>query len=146
MILKINPDVADRIRAHGAEGYPHEICGALLGRESGGEREVLAAFPLANRRNDSPRNRFSIATEDVLHAEAAAREQELALVGWYHSHPDHPARPSEFDREHAWPWYSYVILSVAAGGPREMVSWRLREDRSGYDEETIEFAARAVHS
>lgn len=143
MLLKINHGIAERIRAHGAEGYPHEICGALLGREDGGEREILALFPLANQRDDSPRNRFSIATDDVLRAEAAARKQALDLVGWYHSHPDHPARPSEFDREHAWPWYSYVILRVAERQPREMTSWRLRDDRSGYEEERIEVVARA---
>jgi proteasome lid subunit RPN8/RPN11 len=145
MLLKINPETADRIRAHGAEGYPHEICGALLGRENGDEREILAVFPLANQRDDSPRNRFSIATEDVLRAKAAEREQKLELVGWYHSHPDHPARPSEFDREHAWPWYSYVILSVVERDPREMTSWRLRDDRSAYEEEKVAIAARAAH-
>jgi len=144
MLLKINPDIAERIRAHGAEGYPHEICGALLGRGSGDEREILTIFPLANQRDDSPRNRFAISAEDVLRAEAAAREQKLDLVGWYHSHPDHPARPSAFDREHAWPWYSYVILRVAEREPREMTSWRLRDDRSGYEEEAVEIAVRAA--
>lgn len=143
MALRIHPETAERIRAHGAEGYPHEICGALFGRESGGEREVTALFPLVNQRQDSPQNRFAIAPVDVLHAETAARRQNLDLVGWYHSHPDHPARPSEFDREHAWPWFSYIILSVAGRRPQEMTSWRLRDDRSGYEEEAIEIVARA---
>ena len=144
MFLKINSETAESIRAHGAAGYPHEICGALLGRESGEGREVAAIFPLPNQREDSPQNRFVIAPLDVLRADAAAREQKLDLVGWYHSHPDHPARPSEFDREHAWPWYSYIILSVAECRPREMTSWRLRDDRSGYDEEAIEIVAPAT--
>jgi proteasome lid subunit RPN8/RPN11 len=141
MRLLLTFDVGDRIRAHGAEGYPHEVCGALLGREVAGDgarREVIAVLPLENRREDSPRNRFSLTPEDVRRAEGAACEQGLELLGWYHSHPDHPARPSEFDREHAWPWYSYVIVSVVARQPQEMTSWRLEDDRTGYQVEEIQ--------
>ncbi len=146
MPLRIIDDIAARIRAHGAAGYPHEICGGLLGRDGEDAREVLALFPLVNRREDSPENRFSLTADDVRAAERAAGEQQLELVGWYHSHPDHPALPSEYDRDHAWPWYSYVILSVAGGEPHEMTSWRLYDDRSGYEEEIIEFVARAGRS
>ncbi|HEY2462003.1 MAG TPA: M67 family metallopeptidase [Candidatus Acidoferrum sp.] len=143
--LKINPDLVARIRAHGAETYPHECCGALLGRDPTGDvattsvagvkmasREILALFPLVNRRDDSPRNRFSVTSDDVRAAEKAAELQGLSVVGWYHSHPDHPAEPSDFDREHAWPWYSYVIVSVANGVAEYMTSWRLSDDRSGF--------------
>ena len=143
MRLRITSPVRDEIREHGARGYPHEVCGALLGRELRGDgegsvREVTAVLPLENRRDDSPRNRFAVTPEDVLRAERAAAERSLELVGWYHTHPDHPARPSEFDREHAWPWYSYVILGVEASRPGEMTSWRLADDRSGYAAESIE--------
>ncbi|HKO04679.1 MAG TPA: M67 family metallopeptidase [Candidatus Acidoferrales bacterium] len=145
MRLQLSPAVGEEIRAHGARGYPHEVCGALLGRQVAADgngdaalREVTALLPLENRRDDSPRNRFSVAPEDVLRAERAAEASSLELLGWYHSHPDHPARPSEFDREHAWPWYSYVILSVAEREPGEMTSWRLADDRSGYAAERIE--------
>jgi proteasome lid subunit RPN8/RPN11 len=62
----------------------------------------------------------------------------LDVVGWYHSHPDHPAWPSEFDREHAWPWYSYIIVSVDKGAPKDMTSWRLNDDRDGYESESVE--------
>ena len=65
-------------------------------------------------------------------------EKKLELIGWYHSHPDAPARPSEFDREHAWPWYSYIIVSVQKGEPRDTTSWRLHDDRAAYDPEEIE--------
>ena len=145
MRLRLTSGVCDEIREHGARGYPHEVCGALLGREvdsdgQGACREVVAVLPLENRREDSPRNRFSVTPEDVLRAERAASERSLELVGWYHTHPDHPARPSEFDREHAWPWYSYVILGVDASRPGEMTSWRLADDRSGYAAESIEVA------
>jgi proteasome lid subunit RPN8/RPN11 len=155
--LWISTHLADRIRAHGAETYPHECCGALLGRDStvvagtGSEkealnagREILALFPLVNRRDDSPRNRFSVTAEDVRTAEKAAREQNLEVVGWYHSHPDHPARPSQYDRDHAWPWYSYIIVSVQGGAPQDMTSWRLNDDREEFSPEGIEIRHRAA--
>jgi proteasome lid subunit RPN8/RPN11 len=148
--LKMSTEIAQKIRQHGTETYPHECCGALLGRDAtsadgtasaGGVqlplREILALFPLVNRREDSPHNRFAVTAEDVRGAEKAAREKKLDVVGWYHSHPDHPARPSQYDREHAWPWYSYVIVSVAGGKPAEMTSWRLSDDRSEYACEEI---------
>ncbi len=148
--LKMSMEIAQKIRQHGAETYPHECCGALLGRDATAMdgtatagiaelplREILALFPLVNRREDSPHNRFSVSAEDVRDAEKAARDKKLDVVGWYHSHPDHPARPSQYDREHAWPWYSYVIVSVAGGKPEEMTSWRLSDDRSEYSSEEI---------
>jgi proteasome lid subunit RPN8/RPN11 len=142
-MLRLATNLEEEIRAHGARDYPHECCGAMLGTESGAGREVRALFPLINRRNDSPRNRFSITPEDFRAAELAAAERGLDLIGWYHSHPDHPARPSEFDREHAWPWYSYVIVSVAEGEPRELTSWRLQDDRSKFEPEEVVPVGRA---
>jgi proteasome lid subunit RPN8/RPN11 len=150
-ILWISRELTEKIRAHGAETYPHECCGALLGHDSdfaaNGEkpgREILGLFPLVNRRDDSPRNRFSVTAEDVREAEKAARAQGLEVVGWYHSHPDHPARPSEYDREHAWPWYSYIIVSVQGGAAQEMTSWRLNDDRAEFAPEGIEIRQRAA--
>ena len=136
--LKIIDKLLRGIHAQGVETYPHECCGALLGRDSDSSREVVSLLPLANRRDDSPRNRFEVTADDVLLAEKTAREQQLELIGWYHSHPDAPARPSEYDREHAWPWYSYIIVSVQKGEPRDTTSWRLHDDRAAYDPETIE--------
>jgi proteasome lid subunit RPN8/RPN11 len=139
--LWIREECAERIRAHGVETYPHECCGSLLGRdkstEDGRQREILGVFPLVNRREDSPQNRFSVSARDVIAAEKEASARGLEVVGWYHSHPDHPAKPSEYDREHAWPWYSYVIVSVRERVAKEMASWRLREERDAYDEEEI---------
>jgi len=139
--IEISAECVERIRAHGVETYPHECCGALLGRdpnEDGGVREILEVFPLRNQREDSPQNRFSVSTRDVVAAERAADAQGLSVVGWYHSHPDHPARPSEYDRAHAWPWYCYIILSVQKRVPADMRSWRLRDDRTKYDEQQLE--------
>jgi len=148
--VAISAELAEKIREHGVETYPYECCGALLGRDLGlaenavsekkslsVSREVLSLFPLVNRRDDSPRNRFSVTAEDVKDAEKTARAQGLEVIGWYHSHPDHPARPSDYDRDHAWPWYSYIIVSVQSGVPQDMTSWRLEDDRSGFLEEKI---------
>ena len=156
--LWMSHDVAERIRRHGAETFPHECCGALLGRDSVAAekasardetpsketREVLELFPLVNRRDDSPRNRFAVTADDVRDAEKAASQHGLEVIGWYHSHPDHPARPSDFDREHAWPWYSYVIVSVMAGKPADMTSWRLNDARLNYSPEGIEIRKGAL--
>ncbi|HZV59613.1 MAG TPA: M67 family metallopeptidase [Candidatus Eremiobacteraceae bacterium] len=148
--LEISAELAEEIREHGARNYPHECCGALLGRESAANnswelvRQILGLSPLVNRREDSPRNRFSVTAEDVREAEKAARLQGLEILGWYHSHPDQPARPSEYDREHAWPWYSYVIVSVNAGEPAELTSWRLNDDRAQFSPEGIKIGRRAA--
>ena len=150
MATTLSSDVAQKIREHGAETYPHECCGALLGRDLDPgatsapdaaklpSREILALHPLVNRRDDSPRNRFSVTSDDVRDAEKAAREKGIDVVGWYHSHPDHPAAPSQYDQDHAWPWYSYIIVSVANGKPQDMTSWRLTDDRSRFTREDLE--------
>ena len=143
VLLSISKELAERIRAHGAETYPHECCGALLGRDDEA-REILGLFPLINRRDDSPQNRFSVTAQDVLDAEKSARQQGLDVVGWYHSHPDHPARPSEYDRDHAWPWYSYIIVSVAQGQALDMTSWRLNDDRQQFSPEGIQIRQGAA--
>jgi proteasome lid subunit RPN8/RPN11 len=148
--LEINGELADRIRAHGVKSYPHECCGALLGRDLHGgadsraQRQILGLFPLVNRREDSPRNRFSVTAEDVLDAEKTAHQQGLEVVGWYHSHPDHPAQPSEYDLEHAWPWYSYVIVGVKGDAAEEMTSWRLSDDRAEFTKERIEIRQHSL--
>jgi proteasome lid subunit RPN8/RPN11 len=147
--LGISAELAEKIREHGIETYPYECCGALLGTDYDGlandpnqesrkvSREVLSLFSLVNRRDDSPRNRFAVTADDVREAEKAASAQGLEVIGWYHSHPDHPAKPSDFDRDHAWPWYSYIIVSVHTGVPQDMTSWRLKDDRTGFSEEKI---------
>jgi proteasome lid subunit RPN8/RPN11 len=139
--LQISEELAARIRAHGIETYPHECCGAILGTDDS-DRIVRDLMPLQNRRDDSPRNRFEVTPDDVRMAEKTATDKKLDLIGWYHSHPDAPARPSEFDREHAWPWYSYIIVSIQKGEPKDMNSWRLKDDRASYDQEPIALGAK----
>ena len=142
-MITIPASLLRQIYDHTEESYPHECCGALLGRDDE-VREILGLFPLINRRDDSPQNRFSVTAQDVLDAEKSARQQGLDVVGWYHSHPDHPARPSEYDRDHAWPWYSYIIVSVAQGQPQDMTSWRLNDDRQQFSPEGIQIRQGAA--
>ena len=121
------------IRAHARATFPHECCGALLGREGVAQE----AFALANTTEEGPRRRFLVRPDDYRAAETRARTAGLELIGFYHSHPDHPARPSQYDLDHAWPSFSYVIVSVVAGDDQSLTSWRLKADRSAFDEESV---------
>jgi proteasome lid subunit RPN8/RPN11 len=142
MALELQAGVGDAIRQHGIEAYPNECCGALLGREG----LVVATFGLPNTTEEGPRRRFLVRPTDYLAAERRARELGADLVGFYHSHPDHPARPSQYDLDHAWPVFSYVIVSVRAGVPEDMTSWLLRDDRSAFDPQTLTYAKHNPHS
>jgi proteasome lid subunit RPN8/RPN11 len=133
MPLLLNGGVADAIRAHGAETYPNECCGALIGRDG----LVTTTFALPNTTEEGPRRRFLVRPDDYRQAEKQASDAGGDLLGFYHSHPDHPARPSQYDLDHAWPFFSYIIVSVRAGAPEDMTSWRLREDRSTFDQEDL---------
>ena len=128
------------IARHGEAAHPEECCGLMLGTFDGdGRKTVKELLPISNAREQEARhNRFLIGPTDMLRGERHARSAGLDIVGIYHSHPDHPARPSQFDLDHAWPVFSYIIVSVSASGAGEMLSWELREDRSGFDAERIE--------
>jgi len=133
MAIELNEKVDAAIRAHGQETYPNECCGALIGK-SGVVSETLA---LPNMTDEGPRTRFRVTPNDYRAAEKRAGEAGAELLGFYHSHPDHPARPSQYDLDHAWPFFSYVIVSVRQGVSGDMTSWRLREDRSVFDQEDL---------
>ena len=137
MSLNISEELLEGIREHGKKAYPNECCGVLLGRIEDSGKSVVELRAMENTREDSPRNRYLISSRELLEAEKAARARGLDIVGVYHSHPDHPARPSEFDREHAFPWYSYIIVSVHGGNPVDLASWTLRDDRSAFDAEDV---------
>jgi len=126
------------IRRHAAAAYPYECCGALIGRQSAeGVVEIVEATELENVTDEGPRRRFRVSPDDYRQSEARARELGADLVGFYHSHPDHPAQPSQYDLDHAWPNFSYVIVAVADGAAGDLRSWRLRPDRSAFEEESI---------
>jgi proteasome lid subunit RPN8/RPN11 len=125
------------IRRHAEAVYPHEGCGLMGGATDGVGRRVVRLVPVPNARDDSPRNRYLIEPEEFLRAQATLEREGLDVVGVYHSHPDHPARPSAFDEEHAWPRLSYVIVGVTRGAAADARSWVLADDRDGFVEESI---------
>ena len=168
--LTVTTVVDAAIRAHGVETYPHECCGALVGRDG----HVSAVVALPNTTEEGPRRRFLVRPSDYREAERRATELGAELLGFYHSHPDHPARPSQYDLDHAWPTFAYIIVAVAGPAlPRqsadlsrhsaagataegatagEMTVWFLKDDRSNFEEGSLNHGenphpdtAQAVH-
>ncbi len=127
------------MRQHGERDYPFECCGLMLGRfESNGHKVVMETYPISNaREEEAKRNRFLIRPEELMRGEKYARAQSLDVVGFYHSHPDEPAVPSKYDLDHAWPTYSYVVVSVEKGQAVDLQSWEMESDRSRFSEEVI---------
>ena len=149
MAIELSRDNCRRIEQHGAEAYPNECCGFLLGREENGCRVIYEVAPIQNawqssehnpyevRPEDSTRNRSLIDPKDYLKIDQEARQKGLDIISFYHSHPDHPARPSEFDRKHAFPFFIYVILAVEKGIPGEMTAWLLSQDGTRFLSEEL---------
>ena len=127
------------VREHGIRDYPYECCGLLLGRYEPDRKVVTETYPISNAREESAkRNRFLIAPEELMKGERYAREHDLEIVGFYHSHPDSPAVPSQYDLEHAWPTYSYIIVSTSADRANDLFSWEQEPDRSRFNQEEIQ--------
>jgi proteasome lid subunit RPN8/RPN11 len=135
--LRLPSALADEIRRQGEAAYPAECCGALIGRVEGDAKEVLRLALSVNRRTDDP-HRYLIAPDDLRRLDAEVRAGGLEIVGYYHSHPDHPAAPSRYDADHAWPWYSYVIVRVAGGRGADLASWVLEDDRPEMRPESLD--------
>lgn len=138
-MIELPAQLWNEIVAHGERDYPYECCGLLLGTfaENGG-KVCSETYPISNaREEEAKRNRFLIRPDELLRGEQSAASRGLEVVGFYHSHPDHPAVPSLYDLEHAWPIYSYVIVAVMSGQGEDLRSWELQTDRSRFDEEEI---------
>ena len=135
--VAISDAVNQAIRRHGQETYPHECCGALVGTTAGAESIVADVVPLPNTTEEGPRRRFLVRASDYRLAERRAAEIGGELLGFYHSHPDHPARPSQYDLDHAWPTFAYIIVSVADGKATDLTVWFLKDDRSSFEEGSI---------
>src|SRR5215212_6053869 len=127
-----------QIEAHGEKTYPYECGGMLIGRFEDGKKTVLELLPMENAMSESEQhNRVLILPKDVLRAERFAREKKLDVVGYYHSHPDHPAIPSQFDLDHALPVWSYIIVSVEKKKAVDLRSWEMQADRAKFNEEEL---------
>jgi proteasome lid subunit RPN8/RPN11 len=134
LALGLGLDVAAVIREHVEASHPEEACGGLLGNANDdGDLRVAAAVPIENSRNGQRNKGYLIAPDDVLQLEKDAEAAGLCVIGYYHSHPNAPPIPSQSDREHAWPWYAYLIVSVYAGRSVGAQAWRLAEDRKAFD-------------
>lgn len=136
--LSLSPELLRQIHANGEAAYPEEGAGLMLGVIENGERRVTNLLEFSNAREDTARhNRYLLTPQDYLRGELEAARLGLDVIGVFHSHPDHPNRPSEYDREWAMPFLSYVITSVNSGKAVESRSWLLSEDRSVFTEETL---------
>jgi proteasome lid subunit RPN8/RPN11 len=132
--LRVTAAVDGAIRRHGQETYPHECCGALTGTGT----HVVNVVALPNTTEEGPRRRFLVRPSDYRLAERRAAEMGAELLGFYHSHPDHPARPSQYDLDHAWPTFAYIIVAVANGSAADMTVWFLKGDRSSFEEGSLQ--------
>jgi proteasome lid subunit RPN8/RPN11 len=138
-MITIAEEQLNEIREHGIRDYPYECCGLLLGSFASETKIVTETYPISNAREESAkRNRFLIAPEELMKGERYARQHDLEVVGFYHSHPDSPAVPSQYDLEHAWPTYSYIIVSTSADRAGDLFSWEQEPDRSRFNQEEIQ--------
>jgi proteasome lid subunit RPN8/RPN11 len=138
-MLRLSSELEKNIRADGETTYPNECCGVLIGEvDNAGVKTARRTLTIDNAREDGEQyHRFLITPEDMLGAEQTARALKLDVIGFYHSHPDHPSAPSGYDKDHALPFYSYVIVSVDGGKAQVLTSWELTDDRSDFAQEKI---------
>ena len=137
-MIALSAEQLSEMRQHGERDYPFECCGLMLGRFGDGGKTVVETYPISNaREEEAKRNRFLIRPEELMRGEKYAREKALDVIGFYHSHPDERAVPSQYDLGHAWPTYSYVVVSVEKGRAVDLRSWEMKSDRSRFNEEEI---------
>lgn len=135
MRLHLSPEIMSLIESHGQDHYPEEAAGLILGRVEGADRVACEILTMENTFDESQRaTRYQIDPRAMIEAEREADSRGLELLGVFHSHPDHPARPSEFDREMALPWFIYLITRIQTGEAQESRGWQLVEDRGHFEE------------
>ena len=137
-MIVVSEQHLSEMRDHGERDYPFECCGLMLGRFETDRKVVTETYPISNaREEEAKRNRFLIRPEELMRGEKFAREKGLDVIGFYHSHPDDRAVPSQYDLEHAWPTYSYIVVSVENGRAAGLRSWEMEGDRSRFNEEIV---------
>ncbi len=157
-MIRVSEEHLEAIRRHGAETFPNECCGVLLGDVDGADKTVQEVRPLANVFEpsaefeasalptgavvaDAPavgqERRYFVSPDEMFALMREERRTKRRVLGFYHSHPNHPARPSAVDREWASPWYTYLIVSVLEGRPADLTAWQLNADRQAFSAETI---------
>jgi len=137
-MIIVSEDQLAAMRAHGERDYPYECCGLMLGKFADGGKRILEIYPISNAREEAAkRNRFLIQPEELMRGEKYARAQGVDVIGFYHSHPDDVAVPSQYDLEHAWPTYSYIVMAIEKGRAADLRSWEMEADRSRFNAEEI---------
>ena len=136
-MIEIPEKLLERIKTHGEQTYDEECCGAIYGSYSDEVRVIYDLLEFENEKQESRQNRFLISPVQYKSAEKLAKEKNLELLGFYHSHPDHPAVPSQFDTDHALPWFLYIIVSINKARAGSLRAWVLKEDRSGFEENDV---------
>ena len=149
MPLILSPIHIKKISSHAEKTYPNECCGLLLGQQNEQIKTVIEVWPAENawqakadeywpeQKEFTEERRYTISPQLMLKAMKSGRERHLSIIGIYHSHPDHPAIPSEFDRIYAWPEYSYIILSVQKGKTIDFFCWSLDDNHQFQSEEIL---------
>ena len=136
--ISVLEEIYNKISKDAEAAYPHECCGALLGGINGdGSTSIEGASLLTNTNTERAKDRYEIDPKELLGIEKAARSEGLDVVGIYHSHPDHPAKPSQFDRERGWPDYSYIIVSVMKGKATLGTSWSFSNPDDDFSEDEL---------
>lgn len=137
MHIQLTAGLDRAMREHGEAGYPYEIVGVMLGRDDGADRVCTELVRMENTREENRERRYTIDPLALARIERDADARGLMVLGFYHTHPDHPSRPSPTDLEWAWPFYSYIILSVEKGRATLLTSWRLVDDEKSFIEEEV---------
>lgn len=143
-MIRIAKELASKIEAHGQRTYPEECCGILLGSNDGDGVHIHDVAEFENTQEENRRRRFFVTPKQYVQAERMASEKGMKLLGFYHSHPDHPAIPSGFDRDHALPWFTYIVLAVEKGDAKVMTAWLLSESRDRFIEKPISVEPKRV--
>jgi proteasome lid subunit RPN8/RPN11 len=137
-MIEIKEIYVEKIKEHAQKDYPYECCGVILGKFSNGEKSVTEVLEISTEREDENKhNRYLIPSSEILKIELYAAKKGLDIVGFYHSHPDHPATPSQFDIDHALPVYSYLIVSVYDAKAKDITISVLSNDRTKFEKEFI---------
>ncbi|MDR1614191.1 MAG: M67 family metallopeptidase [Campylobacteraceae bacterium] len=137
-MIVLNDNLTNEIKTHAKADYPYECCGIILGKIENSVKITLKLLPISNAKDEANRhNRFLITDAEFTKASIYALKNGYEILGFYHSHPDHPSAPSKYDLDHAWPFYSYIIVSVEKGEAKLLTSWELENDRTKFNQETI---------
>jgi proteasome lid subunit RPN8/RPN11 len=136
-LIQITEEEIEKIREHGRDTYPDECCGVIIGKYKDERPVITETRRMTNTNAGNPTRRYNIDPLELMKLEDELDNTGLTMLGIYHSHPDHPAKPSKFDLDHAWPNLSYIVLSVERGEARVLTSWRLKRDLQDFDEEEI---------